>query len=193
LLKSKPLIRDCVKPVGKVGIMRHVAFATYQESPEITDDDPLVADLLRKRGINVSPAVWDAPGIDWSQFNCVVIRSTWDYHLKSDRYAAWLHGFRHTDDALWNAAQAVLENMSKRYLLSLAAQGIDVVPTVFQTIGGSPVGHGDCEPALMRGTATCSNFDRTANVVIGTCRLTHGTPLCARSSARFAVAAPSRF
>jgi hypothetical protein len=42
----------------------------------------------------VAPAVWDDAAADWRQFASVVIRATWDYHLRQRRYAAWLHGVR---------------------------------------------------------------------------------------------------
>ena len=56
--------------------MPSVAFATYQRSPLLTDDARLAADVLRRRGVDVHPAVWDAPNVDWSRFDCdeVVIK-----------------------------------------------------------------------------------------------------------------------
>ena len=113
--------------------MPQVAFATCQQMPDISDDDRLVADLLGERGIEVSAAVWDAPGNDWSRFDVVVIRSTWDYHLKPLRYADWLRGLLAVNCRVWNPPPAVLDNIDKRYLLGLAKRGIEVVPTIIQT------------------------------------------------------------
>src|SRR5574342_301460 len=69
--------------------MSRVAFATHRESPELTDDDRMAADVLRGRGVGVHPVAWDAPDVDWGGFDLVVIRSTWDYHLKAGVYAEW--------------------------------------------------------------------------------------------------------
>ena len=115
--------------------MPTVAFATHQQMPDITDDDHLVAGLLHGSGVEVRPVVWDAMHVDWSRFDCVVIRSTWDYHLKPERYADWLRAFISISGRLWNPPQAVLENLDKRYLSTLAMQGIDVVPTIVQSAG----------------------------------------------------------
>ena len=106
-----------------------IAFATYQKQPELTPDDRLVAEALRARGIPVVAAVWDDPAVDWRRFSCVVIRSTWDYHLKHDEFATWLR--RRADDGsrVWNPPAAVLANLDKRYLCELASRGVDVVPT----------------------------------------------------------------
>jgi glutathione synthase/RimK-type ligase-like ATP-grasp enzyme len=109
--------------------MPSVAFATYQASPLVSDDDQLVAEELRRNGVTVSPAVWDAPEVDWPGFDCVVIRSTWDYHLKLAAYAKWIRSFTPAEGRLWNPPAAVLENMNKGYLTVLGGKGIDVVPT----------------------------------------------------------------
>ena len=64
--------------------MPSVAFATYDQEPGISADDALAAEVLGRAGVAVTPAVWDDPGVDWSAFDAVVIRSTWDYPLKAE-------------------------------------------------------------------------------------------------------------
>jgi hypothetical protein len=115
--------------------MPSVAFATYQPLPQLTDDDRLVADVLRRRGIDVHPAVWDAPGVDWPSFDRVVIRSTWDYHLKPGVYGRWIQSFLPMAHRLWNPPAVVLANLNKRYLIELAEQGVNVVPTAYVRVG----------------------------------------------------------
>jgi glutathione synthase/RimK-type ligase-like ATP-grasp enzyme len=111
--------------------MFDVAFATYVGSPEMTPDDRLVADALRAKGVGVRSAVWNAAGIDWSQFDAVVIRSTWDYHLAPERYGDWLRSFPRGGGRLWNPPEAVLQNLNKRYLCGLASRAVEVVPTIY--------------------------------------------------------------
>lgn len=109
--------------------MLSVAFATYQATPRMTEDDQLVAEELRRSGVTVRSAVWDGMDVDWSLFDCVVILSTWDYHLKLGAYEKWVRSFERAGTRLWNPPEAVLENMNKRYLTVLAGKGINVVPT----------------------------------------------------------------
>jgi hypothetical protein len=118
--------------------MAKIAFVTCQQLPEMSDDDRLVADALRRKDIAVTSAVWDAPEIDWSSFDSVVIRSTWDYHLTPYRYAKWVGSFSLTATRLWNAPDAVLANLHKSYLSSLAQRGIEVVPTAILSAGKGP-------------------------------------------------------
>jgi glutathione synthase/RimK-type ligase-like ATP-grasp enzyme len=118
--------------------MPSVAFATYEQSPELTDDDRLVADVLRRRDVDVHPVVWDAAGVDWPRFDRVIIRSTWDYHVKSSPYEAWVRSFLSRPNQLWNPPAVVLANLSKRYLIELARQGVNVVPTLCIEAGDGP-------------------------------------------------------
>ena len=116
--------------------MPRVGFATYRRSPELTDDDRLVADALSQRGVDVYPAVWDADDADWARFDRVIIRSTWDFHLKPGAYERWVRSFLDRAGRLWNPAAVVLANLNKRYLIDLARQGVDIVPTAYVEAGG---------------------------------------------------------
>jgi glutathione synthase/RimK-type ligase-like ATP-grasp enzyme len=109
--------------------MRSIAFATYDKGPEIDPDGP-ASDILRSRGFTVERPAWDDPGVEWPRFDAVVIRSTWDYHLKADRYAEWLRRLVTLGVRVFNPADVVLGNIDKRYLLDLADRGVEVVPTV---------------------------------------------------------------
>jgi hypothetical protein len=114
-------------------LMSSVAFATYQEEPGITADDAPVAGALRRAGVNVTPVVWDDVGASWSEFDAVLIRSAWDYHLKAGQFERWVRSFTSTATMLWNPPDQVLWNMNKTYLLDLAARGVPVVPTEYLT------------------------------------------------------------
>ena len=110
--------------------MFNLAFVTCRTWMDLSDDERLVADALRSHGASVSAAIWDAPDVDWSRFDAVVIRSTWDYHLAPDEFAFWVRQFAHDRPRLWNPPQVVLQNMHKGYLSSLAAKGVQTVPSV---------------------------------------------------------------
>jgi glutathione synthase/RimK-type ligase-like ATP-grasp enzyme len=118
--------------------MPSVAFATYDQEPGISADDALAAAVLGQAGITVTPAVWDDPGVDWSAFDAIVIRSTWDYHLKANHFERWLRTFTPSGTRLWNPPGPVLWNMNKRYLLDLARRGVNAVPTGYLTAGDRP-------------------------------------------------------
>jgi glutathione synthase/RimK-type ligase-like ATP-grasp enzyme len=108
---------------------RRVALVTSAEYRELTPDDRLLVAPLRRRGIAAEPAVWNDPGVRWGEFDSIILRSTWDYHLASNAFAAWIAAVGAFN--LANPATIVRWNMEKTYLRELAAGGIPVPPTVW--------------------------------------------------------------
>ena len=111
--------------------MKRIAFATYAEAPDLVDDDRVAARAFAARGIEVRPAVWDDPAVRWSDFDAVVVRSCWDYHLKSDAFVAWAASVESSGARLWNPPGIVRWNFEKTYLRDLERRGVPVVPTVW--------------------------------------------------------------
>jgi hypothetical protein len=110
--------------------MTAIALVTDQKHTNLTSDDRLLVKPLLARGIEVAALPWDAPHTDWTWFDAVVVRSTWDYHRRPAEFAAWLAHLKAANVNLWNPPDVLLWNMDKRYLLDLAAEGVPIVPTV---------------------------------------------------------------
>ena len=108
---------------------RVVALATSRAVPGLTDDDRLLVEALAARGVRAVPAIWDDPGEVWPRHEAVVIRSCWDYHLKHDRFLAWLGQLDALRIRAFNPPALVRWNSEKSYLRDLAAAGIAVLPT----------------------------------------------------------------
>jgi len=107
---------------------QQIAFVTSAGLPDLNGDDRLVADALRRRGFEVTAAVWNDPAVEWRRFASVVIRTPWDYHLDEVAYTNWLCRCEADAVNLWNPAAAVLANIDKRYLTDFATAGIEIVP-----------------------------------------------------------------
>jgi len=109
---------------------RAIAIATCGELPDLDEDECTFLDALVELGAEATPAVWDDPSIDWSTFDAVVLRATWDYSRRIDEFIAWT---RHVASVsvLMNPADVVKWNTDKRYLTDLSAAGVPIVPTVF--------------------------------------------------------------
>jgi glutathione synthase/RimK-type ligase-like ATP-grasp enzyme len=118
--------------------MPHVAFVTYAGLPELSADDRLAADALRRLGARVESVVWDAHGIPWSLFDAIVVRSCWDYHVRPMEFRAWLDDVERSGAPLWNPAPLLRWNMEKTYLRELEARGVPVVPTQWVERGTEP-------------------------------------------------------
>lgn len=119
---------------GTVGRSIDVTVATHSAMPGGSTDDRLLADGIAAAGASVRLAVWSDAGVDWSQAGRIVIRSTWDYHLRPDAWFEWLASASRVS-RLINDSGVVRWNSDKRYLLDLAAAGVAVVATELATRG----------------------------------------------------------
>jgi hypothetical protein len=109
-----------------VRLLMSIALVTWAGLPNLSEDDRLLQEEMRRRGIEARAAVWDDPSVDWASFDEVILRSTWDYHKRVDEFRAWVAG-----KSLWNRAEVVLRNLHKSYLLELE----NTVPTVLVEAG----------------------------------------------------------
>ena len=115
-------------------MLKRVALVTSREHPDLPDDDrPLVAELGRL-GIAASPRIWDDPVL-WREFDALVIRSTWDYHLRVREFRRWIDARDAEGATLWNPAPLLAWNTHKFYLRELEEKGIPIAPTRFLSAG----------------------------------------------------------
>jgi glutathione synthase/RimK-type ligase-like ATP-grasp enzyme len=105
----------------------HVALATCAEIPDGDEDFPALIHALRASGIEAESAVWDGD-VDWSSFDLVVLRSTWDYAERCDEFLSW----GRSRPRVLNPVPVLDWNTNKhRYLTDLSAAGVPVVRTQF--------------------------------------------------------------
>jgi hypothetical protein len=102
-----------------------IALATCAELPTGYLEDEL-AELL-----GATWAVWDDPAVDWSAFDLVVVRSTWDYQRDLPGFLAWARAL----PRLVNPVGVLEWNTDKHYLAEVAAAGLPVVDTTFLAPG----------------------------------------------------------
>ena len=107
-----------------------IGIATCAELPDLDEDERRLLDALTALGAEAVPAVWDDPLIDWSSFDAVILRATWDYSRRIEEFIAWTRRVASVS-ILLNPADIVEWNTNKRYLTDLATAGVPVVPTVF--------------------------------------------------------------
>jgi glutathione synthase/RimK-type ligase-like ATP-grasp enzyme len=141
--------------------MERIAIATCSELPVADDDQVLLADACGDLGIEAVPAVWDDEGVDWDSFPLVVLRSTWDYTDRLDRFLAWVGSLRR----VCNPLEVVAWNTDKRYLEDLGHRGVSVTPTTYARRGSDLVVP-DAErfvvkPSIGAGSMGAERFERS--------------------------------
>ena len=107
-----------------------VALVTCREALGIDYDMPLLLEAVRATGIVVDEVCWDDESIDWSTYDHVVIRSTWDYHRRYNEFMQWVRAVSSVS-TISNSVDVITWNTDKHYLAEVAEMGLPVVPTVF--------------------------------------------------------------
>jgi glutathione synthase/RimK-type ligase-like ATP-grasp enzyme len=118
-------------------VSRRIALATYERAPQLAPDDQLLPPALASLGVFAEPVVWSSKSTKWDQYDAVVIRSCWDYHLCFAEFLAWLAVLEASGIAVFNSPKLVRWNADKRYLLDLAQRGVATIPTMIVPRGRS--------------------------------------------------------
>ncbi len=93
------------------------------------NDDNLIIPLLKTQEIEAVFQVWDDPKVDWSIFDCVIIRSTWDYTEKIEKFKSFIETLPKSVK-LFNSQDIVLNNFNKSYLFELQEKGFEIIPSL---------------------------------------------------------------
>lgn len=64
------------------------AYVTFANPSTDDEREPVLA-AWRAAGIEGRVERWDDPGVDWSAYDAVVVRSVWDYILRREEFLAW--------------------------------------------------------------------------------------------------------
>ena len=105
-----------------------IAFVTYKDEPLLFEDDQLIADYLESKEIKVSPIPWDDETVDWTSFDAVVIRSSWDYIHRATEFNIWLEKLKTLGVKVLNPISVIQWNQHKSYFVDFSKKGIVVPP-----------------------------------------------------------------
>ena len=111
--------------------MPRCAFLTLEEPTGFVIDDERAVPTLLKLGWRVVTVPWSRPGVLWSEFDAVVVRSTWDYHHRLGEFLTVLDEIEQSKTPLFNSIDLIRWNVTKAYLRDLERRGVSIVPTQF--------------------------------------------------------------
>jgi len=128
----------CLSSVGAADAIaasatRRACFLSFEDTQDHVVDDDCAVPALEERGWAVTTLPWRQRDRNWSDFDAVVVRSTWDYW---DDVTGFLVTLEAIDGAttLANPLGLMRWNLSKTYLRDLEAAGIAIVPTHWHDI-----------------------------------------------------------
>ena len=141
-----------------------VGLVTYSKEPTLTGDDRPLIDDFSALGLTAAPVRWDDPDITWSDFDALVLRSCWDYHVRHAEFERWLATVERAGVPTWNAVPVVRWNMHKSYLTDLQRQGVTVPATVWVSRGaradlGDLMGDMGWDDAIVKPAVSASATD----------------------------------
>jgi hypothetical protein len=110
--------------------MPRCAFLTIENTDGWFIDDDLAHQPLQQLGWVIENVPWTA-NIDWNKFDCVIVRSTWDYQADVASFLDVLHNIDSSSATLFNSLDTVRWNIDKTYLLHLQELGLPTVPTLW--------------------------------------------------------------
>src|SRR3954469_15994498 len=110
--------------------MSGIALVTAAAARDLDEDLRPLELAMRNAGARLSIVDWDDAAIVWSDFDLVVLRSTWDYSLRLAEFLRWVDRVSPLTK-LVNPGEVVRWNTDKHYLAELANAGVPVVPSTF--------------------------------------------------------------
>jgi len=111
--------------------MKNCAILTMDLLDEFVVYDKLLDKPLNDLGWNVEHISWHKKGVDWNQFDAVIIRSTWDYQDDADAFIQVLQEIEDSSATLLNSLAIAQWNINKNYLREVENKGAKIIPTIW--------------------------------------------------------------
>ncbi len=116
----------------KIGIL------TCARLPELLESDQKLIPLFAKENISAKAVVWNDESVDWTQFDYLIFRNTWDYYQKEIVFNQWLKKIESSGIKTLNPISVIQKNKHKFYLKELEKIGILILPTIFLKKNSNP-------------------------------------------------------
>jgi glutathione synthase/RimK-type ligase-like ATP-grasp enzyme len=111
---------------------KRLALITWSGLPHGAESEQRMLPYFAAAGVETHFIDWRRPGVNYGEFDLLVLRSCWDYHLHGTEFTDWLRDAASTVPVL-NDLETVLWNRNKFYLRELKSRGIEIAPTIFAT------------------------------------------------------------
>lgn len=113
--------------------MHRVAFLSTDNLEDFFVYDDLLIPYFEQKGWNAESVSWRKEGVNWAEYDAVIVRSTWDYQNDPDAFVDCLKRIKDSGTRLENPLGLMLWNLEKTYLQDLERRGVDVIPTHWLT------------------------------------------------------------
>lgn len=111
--------------------MKKVAFLSTDNLQNFFTYDRLLFEPMRNLGWAAEEISWKNKKIIWSNYDAVIVRSTWDYQDSPEDFINVLEKINKSTH-LENDFDLMKWNMNKRYLFDLEQNGVKIVDTIWE-------------------------------------------------------------
>lgn len=111
--------------------MHKVAFLSMDSLDGYSCYDDLLIEPLKKFDWQVETVSWKSKNTNWKDYDCVIVRSTWDYQDSPKEFLQVLEEINSLT-RLENNLEIIKWNMDKNYLRDLETKEIKIVPSLWR-------------------------------------------------------------
>lgn len=109
----------------------NLGILTCARLPELLESDQKLIPLFKKYNITAKAVIWDDESIDWTAFDYLLFRNTWDYYQKEAAFNDWLQKIESLGIKTLNPIATIKKNKHKFYLKEQENKGVLILPTIF--------------------------------------------------------------
>ncbi|MBY0433241.1 MAG: hypothetical protein K2U26_03935 [Cyclobacteriaceae bacterium] len=142
-----------------------IGLVTCEKEPDLPASERPLIDLFRAHGHVAQPVIWNKT-VRWNEFDLLIIRSLWDYHLYPKEFSTWLQQIEKLNIPTFNPIPTLRWNHHKFYLRELETKGIAIAPTIFipktNSLDLSEVNKRNWRKAVIKPAVSASSFHTRA-------------------------------
>jgi glutathione synthase/RimK-type ligase-like ATP-grasp enzyme len=110
----------------------NLAILTSDKYPEEKKpDDKLLLEALHAYDVEAKHVDWNTEDCNWSQFDAVLVYSTWDYYENHSKFIKVLNKIENQGVKVYNPPSIIEWNSCKTYLKDLKNLGLNTIDSVF--------------------------------------------------------------
>ncbi len=130
MLEETAVLKRIIIPKRKNNPMK-LGILTCEKLPNLLDSDQKLILLFEVHHFDVKAVIWDDLSVNWSSFDYLIFRNTWDYYEKETAFNKWLEKIEQLKIPTFNSIATIQKNKHKFYLKELQSKGVLILPTVF--------------------------------------------------------------
>ncbi len=112
-------------------MQKRVAFLSTDNLENFFTYDKLLIEPMKNIGWIAEEISWRKENVNWSDYDSVIVRSTWDYQNDSEKFISVLEKINNVSH-LENDLDLMKWNMNKNYLFGLGQKGVKIVDTIWE-------------------------------------------------------------